>query len=456
MTRCLFLAMLLLLPAAAASAQTPDPQDYRLILRVPRQEADLWLREEIARSGGKFEEQRYHFVIGFSTGHYGSDPVHAIAMRRLAFSLLNNSFAPGDRVTAVGWEMDVWHKGDMIPLTGDPRSRARFVDDVPYAPREGSRGGHDTERALYETLKAVVPEPDAKNTVVLLLTNNNQSQGPTGARAQLFGANNRQLADLLQRRGYRRPLRHSFTAATRNDQLTIDVTAAFPKQIESIRGVPATPRFPTFAFESWQPPADRPAAAAELPNKARPMTEAAPAPVTPPAVTTQPEAPEKGGIPWPLILVGLLVIGGVAWLLFRPKGKPQEAVEKAAPAGRPLPGAVNATIGSAPRESKSSFTKLTSASRWTLLREGDGVPTLTDAEDAPGARLAVLSFEPRGRLQLAAEGDTLFHDIKGIDITACTNRLLLVAPGDRIVCRVASAASAQDPVRVELSYQKEG
>jgi hypothetical protein len=56
----------------------------------------------------KFDHQRYHFVVGFSTGHYGTDPVHAIGMRRLAFSLLNNTLATGDQVTALGWEMNAF------------------------------------------------------------------------------------------------------------------------------------------------------------------------------------------------------------------------------------------------------------------------------------------------------------------------------------------------------------
>src|SRR5439155_23508898 len=121
---------------APACAQSTDPRDYRIIQRVPREEVDRWLKDEFSHSGGDLEKGRYHFVLGFSTGHYGSDPVHAIAMRRLAFSLLNNTFAPGDRVTPVAWEMSVWDKGQEIPLTDDPHPRAAFVDAVPSAPQQ--------------------------------------------------------------------------------------------------------------------------------------------------------------------------------------------------------------------------------------------------------------------------------------------------------------------------------
>jgi len=65
----------------AARAQAPDAQNYRQVMNVPRQEINDWLKSEVTRSGGDFDHQRYHFIVGFSTGHYGQDPVHAIAMR---------------------------------------------------------------------------------------------------------------------------------------------------------------------------------------------------------------------------------------------------------------------------------------------------------------------------------------------------------------------------------------
>ena len=63
---------------------------------------------------------------------------------------------------------------------------------------------------------------------------------------------------------------------------------------------------------------------------------------------------------------------------------------------------------------------------------------------------------PGNRLQLAALGDTLFHDLKGTNVAASTSKSLVVALGDRIICRVASAASAASPTRLELQYTKEG
>ncbi len=461
------LATVLLAPAAAR-AQTPDPNDYRIITQVPRAELDRWLKDEVRRSGGDLENERYHFVVGFSTGHYGSDPVHAIAMRRLAFSLLNNGLAPGDQVTPLGWEMKLWHTGDRIKLTEDPQTRAAFVDDVPYAPAAGSRGGHDTERALYETLTNVVSKQEAPSTLVLLLTNTNQSQGPTGQRATLFGANNPLLKDALKAYNYRQPVRHSFTAQSKSGPLNIDVTALFPQKAKPLPGTPNTARYPGFPVETWQPPADRPAPSETLPN---PVQAATPGPggsstETHTSTTTERtvERERGGGFPWPLV-IGLLVLAGIiaAVLAMRRKpgtaqGKKPEPVKK----GRPLPGSVTAVIGAAPHETRVPLKGLTTASRWALVQDGDAGPTLKEDTEGPaggngsGTRLAAVSWDEKGRMQVQAEGDTSFLELKGINVTASNSRQLNLAPGDRLVCRVASAASARPPVRLEFIYSREG
>lgn len=466
----LALAAAVLLTPCAARAQTPDPNDYRIITQVPRAELDRWLKDEVRRSGGNLENQRYHFVIGFSTGHFGSDPVHAIAMRRLAFSLLNNGLAPGDQVTPLGWEMKLWHTGDRIKLTEDPQTRAAFVDDVPYAPAAGSRGGHDTERALYETLTNVVSKQEAPSTLVLLLTNTNQSQGPTGTRATLFGANNRLLADALKTYNYRQPVRHSFTAQSKSGPLNIDVTALFPRKAEPLPGAPTTARYPGFPVESWQPPADRPAPSETLPN---PVQTAAPGQGdatngTRTSTTTERtvERERRGGFPW-LLVIGLLVLAGIiaAVLAMRRKSGAAQG-QKSVPAkkGRPLPGSVTAVIGAAPHDTRVPLKGLTTASRWALIQGEDGNPSLREDADPPaagagegsGTRLAAVSWDEKGRMQVQAEGDTSFLELKGINVSASNSRQLNLAPGDRLVCRVASAASARPPVRLEFIYSREG
>jgi hypothetical protein len=452
-------AAALLLAAAAFTAalpaqgqEAPDPSDYRRVSRVPRQEFDRWLKEQVRQSGGDFDRQRYRFIVGFSTGHYGSDPVHAIAMRRLAFSLLNNTCAAGDRVRPVAWEMKVWKVGAEVALTAEPASRAAFVDDVPYAPEEGSRGGHDTERALYDTLTRAVPAGEAPSTIVLLLTNSNQSQGPTGERASLFGANNRRLASAISERRYRSPSRHSFTAYAENRPLTLDVTALFPARLRALPGSPSTPRYPTFALESWQPPADQPASAGELPNRATVVIT----PVTRPAggaVGAAP-APEEGGLPWPLLLGGLLVLalgGGVLWLLLGRKPAAEKTTAAAPPKGRPLPGSVLAVIGTAPAVVRVTLSPLTTESRWHLAFDGGALKL---SEEAPEGAVAQLYLDDRRRLAVKAEGDTILRDQVGHQTDGSTDRLLLLAPGGHVVCRVTSAGTAREPVRLELTYQE--
>lgn len=450
--RHLLPALCLLAFVGPARAQTPDPRDYSIIQRVPREEVDSWLKDEIKRSGGDLDTQRYHWILGFSTGHYGSDPVHAIAMRRLAFSVLNNTLAPGDQVTPEGWEMKVWNTGDTIKLTPEAAARARFVDEVPYAPSEGSKGGHDTERALYDTLQRVSPG-DAKSTIILLLTNTNQSQGPTGSRAELFGADNRQLAEAIRSRGYRNPVRHTFSAQAKNRPISIDVTALFPQKVASLPGAAGQRRYPTFAVETWQPPADRPAAGEPLPNPAV-SAGASPAPAPAPG----PGENRPGSSPLPLIL-GLLALLAVAaivwWLLTRKKGEPKPEEVKPVVKGRPLPGAIKATIGSAPNSTIVTLDKLTSASRWTLVQDG-ARPALSEEEEPTGTKLARLALDEKRRLTLDAEGDTVFQSVTGVKADAGNPRRLVLAPGDHLVCRVAAASTVRDPVRLELMYQEKG
>jgi hypothetical protein len=448
------------LTASPARAQAPDPKDYRLIVKVPREEVDSWLKEQVAKSGGQFDRERYHFVLGFSTGHYGSDPVQAIAMRRLAFSLLNNSFAAGDRVTPEAWELQVWDKGQPIDLTTDPKTRAAFVDAVPYAPAENSQGGHDTERALYDTLTQAVPRGEASSTVVLLLTNTNQSQGPTGARVKLFGANNRQLAEAIAGNDYRPPVRHSFTAQSTSGPVNIDVTALFPKALKPLAGAPTSPRYPTFPVASWQPAADRPTEAGALPN---PVATGGGGGAASPGGSgssggsaTQPGVSEdqKGGFPWPLLLGGLILLGILAALFLRKKPSDEEKKPAGPAKGKPLPGSIRATLGTAPNSKLVTLSPLTSVSRWALLLGTDQKPLLTDEEKPEGTPLARLSLDERRRLILEAEPDVLFQNVAGIKADAANPRQLILTPGDHLVCRAANASAVTQPLRVELMYQE--
>ena len=233
----------------ASRAQVGDAK-YSQVQDVPRQEINDWIKSEVERSGGNWSKDRYAFLVGFSTGHYGQDPVHAIAMRRLAFSLLNNTLTAGDSVASMAWEMQAWDKTGYIPLDTDPASRRKFVDAVPYTTQQGSKGGHDTERAMFDALTTEVSADQADSTIILLLTNSNQSQGPTGEKAALFGKNNPQLTEAMEKLGYRTPpARQSFRLKTKSRNLNVDITALFPKALKSLPNSGDKPRYPTFAQE---------------------------------------------------------------------------------------------------------------------------------------------------------------------------------------------------------------
>ncbi len=444
-----FLAVALLV--SRAFAQTPGPQDYRLVVQVPRREADQWLKSEVAKSGGNLDRDRYHFVLGFSTGHYGSDPVQAIAMRRLAFSLLNNTLAAGDRVTPVAWELSVWNVGKSTSLTGDAQSRGAVVDEVPYAPAEQSRGGHDTERALYDTLERAVPRAEAPQTIVLLFTNTNQSQGPTGQRVTLFGANNSRLLSAIRERGYRDPVRHSFAARTRDESLNIDVTALFPKALRGIPGAPAAARFPTFARETWQPPADRPEAGEDLPNVTIRTLDPDSKPARAPAPGVAASEPKGGTFPWPLVLLGLVVAGVTIYFLTRKKPRGEATAQAAPGKGRPVAGRIQATLGTAPAAVRTELKPLTTASQWTLVQDGDGRPALMD-DQPEGARLAGLRMSEQGRLLLEAEPDVAFQQVQGVRPDTGNPRLLTLRVGDHLVCRIAAVSTTRPPLRCEIVY----
>ncbi|MCS6777307.1 MAG: hypothetical protein RMJ43_03200 [Chloroherpetonaceae bacterium] len=464
------LCILLFLGAQTGSAQEPGQHNSGRGITVPRKEINDWLRSEIVKSGGDFESERYRFIIGFSTGHYGQDPVHAIAMRRVAFSLLNNTLAAGDQVTPVAWEMRVWDRGAPIALTEDPATRKQFVDAVPYTTQKGSRGGHDTERALYEILQALSPE-EAKYTVVLLLTNSNQSQGPTGERVPLFGANNPLLLQALQRLRYRiPPVRHSFVLQHEKRNLVVDVTALFPQRIHAIPGTPGTRRYPTFPLESWQPEEDRPAPTEILPNPVAPAATTRASTITPetaPRTGMAPAAGRRGGIPlWVWIVLALLAIA-LAVLAARALAKPRPRPEPmaVAAAGQLLPGAVEVFLGQKSR----MLHPLKTTDIWHLVREGDEIVFFETGEKAeddapskqesgagpaapPGHAVATLQFDKKRRLCVEAMGDTQFLELKGVHIDQSNNRMLSVGIGERLFCRMDAGGVT---TRLELIYHKE-
>lgn len=103
-----------------------------------------------------------------------------------------------------------------------------------------------------------MPQPQASHTVILLLTNSNQSQAPPGG-GELFGSGNPLLRKAMEERSYAAPVRHTFVVARTDggQSLNVDVTALFPAQIKGLPDAPKTARV-AFPVDSWQPPGDRP------------------------------------------------------------------------------------------------------------------------------------------------------------------------------------------------------
>ncbi len=266
---------------------------YADITKVPRFEIDNWIKNEIALSKGDMNTGRYHIVLAFSTGHYGSDPLHAIAMRRIAFQILNNFCCPGDQVTAFGWEMNIWKNGETIQLKDSEIERKKFINSVPYTPMADSVGGHDTERAVVDIIRTLKERKIPSSSTVVLLIANGASQLPVIVKPgiSLLGENNIDLQNELNTEGYRPLIRQNFIAETRKGPREITITALFPKQLITLIQN-AGKRYPTFSRTTWQPYEDMPDKLEKLPN------------------------PEKKIVNWVLITILIFLLLLLTWVIY--------------------------------------------------------------------------------------------------------------------------------------------
>lgn len=464
------LTVLLVMMQTGAHAQETQAGDYARVTGVPREAMDKWLKEEVAKSGGDWDNGRYSLYIGFATGHYSSDPTSAIAMRRLAFGLMNNSLAVGDKVTSVAFEMRAYQFGDSITLTEDPESRKQFVNSVAYAAEADSKGGHDIERALCQTVQKI-PESEYGSSIVLLLNKDNASQAPQGENVTLFGQNNGLLLAAINKGEFRSPPeRKVFQWQSGASSLTVAITALFPKKLVSLPGT-FGPRYPTFPMETWQPAGDRPAAA-EAPNPVKPAQTG---PTPPNTAGGTPAAPTRSGTPWWVWLVLLLVVAGV--ILFLVLGKrsgvqrPLQAVPAAVtPKLETLPGSLRVTIG----PDEQTISPLTKGASWALARKANGSVTLTDllgatvtkgtgAASSPGASppapvnmemgtpLAKLTLSDDRSLRVEADSGAQFAELQGTAADRSDSRALIIEPGKRLLCRV-QPPDAGTKTRFEIVY----
>lgn len=156
-----------------------------------------FLRLELSRSGADLEHQAIHLILGFSTGHYADDPRHAEAMVQVAKGILRDLIVPGDRVTSVGWEMDVWKESWAQPYRVGAESQ--IAEQWPQTPKEGSRGGHDYNRSLIHILRELKrTNPDARDYAVLFMCPHPYSQTEVGGSSGVVGEDNPELVQLRQ------------------------------------------------------------------------------------------------------------------------------------------------------------------------------------------------------------------------------------------------------------------
>jgi hypothetical protein len=106
--------------------------------------------------------------LGFSTGHFGLDPLAAEAARKIAWEAIDNLLVAGDRLSVYAYELEIWDEKDKtVPENHGPQ-KDELQDLFPLTHRAGSEGGHDTELALVDITNRL---GNASDAVIVLLAN---------------------------------------------------------------------------------------------------------------------------------------------------------------------------------------------------------------------------------------------------------------------------------------------
>lgn len=148
----------------------------------------------VASAGGDLSKQHIHLVLAFSTGHFANDPIAADAARHIASSV-SSRLVEDDRLSVYAWELGLWPYSDYpqypIQITTDKRSYRKLW---PLTPKSGSKGGHDTERAIVEITRQL---GDSSDAVILLITNTAASIGNSSDK--VIGQNAPEYLSVLKR-----------------------------------------------------------------------------------------------------------------------------------------------------------------------------------------------------------------------------------------------------------------
>jgi hypothetical protein len=145
--------------------------DQMSVERVAEELQEL-ITAAVAQSGGDVDVQHLHLVFGFSTGHFGIEPIRAQAARQTAVELVDSFLIQGDEVSTYAFEISVWaHPGqERNPFTipsDHGTEKLAVVELLPITPEAGSMGGHDTELSIVQIAENV--DMDTGPVLILFL-----------------------------------------------------------------------------------------------------------------------------------------------------------------------------------------------------------------------------------------------------------------------------------------------
>lgn len=200
----LYLLLLLVLSLgvrdAAIAQEVRQPRVDENSIRQTALLLQRTIEDAIRDDGGDVQRQHVHLVLGFSTGHFGSDPLGAEAARGIAGLLTSSFLVRNDKLSVYAWEMKVWpHKpelGNPVFVPEDNSAgpeKKHLLDLFPLTPQAASTGGHDTEKAIVQITRQIEDPSDA---VIVLITNSAESIKAPGH--QVIGTDDPEYRQVLQ------------------------------------------------------------------------------------------------------------------------------------------------------------------------------------------------------------------------------------------------------------------
>ena len=453
MRKILMLLALLVFWSHSAHAQSPalDPSDD--VQQVKRHEVDAWLKKEVQASQGNFARDRYLFVFAFNTIQADRNKLGMTAMRRLAFSLLNNSLAPGDQVLPAAWEVDLWDMGkSVITLDSGTQGRNDFAQALQTTHSGKWSTNHDINRSFVSITRSLqAMNVPMASTIILMFTD---SGSISANQEEIWGMRHPEYLKALETNGFRDREDSSFPCVASHGHASVNVAIAgfFPKKLQSLPSG-GRDRFPTYALESWQPKEDKLAPGETLPN---------PTLVTPPP----PPPPGRAGVSPVLIALLVLLVLGVLFGLSRARHRPAPLpVPVSSPA--PPPPALRTlmvTLGlnarpqtlSFPGNQKVSWQIASPAESDSLvLRDLTEPASQEPTEEPPDTPLVDITLDKEGVLLLSAvRGSRIERPSAALEAVTGDPNQYTLKPGGKASFYLQSEIF-DDSKRIELNFYQE-